>query len=311
MKPAKYACLSSEWSVDLEMGTFSSPSKDIVPLLGQIVVFDRRVKDGSMSALITPISGQLNVQSNYEFRECALMFRYTDKEDFYVAGIGGFGVKFYIAKVSGSEWRLLANTGHANHLITGVQYHLRVEFYGDQITLFCSDVPVLRAFDSSYSSGFCGLRTHKTEAKFEKIDIQTELPKCFVIMPFAAEFEFVYNVIKKSVEEYGVKCERAKERFISEPIVENVKSKIASAEIVIVDFTGRNPNVYFEAGLADAWKKKWIILAQSQADLAFDVQHVRAITYSNSMGADENLKEALDRALEQTLGTGGQVAETS
>jgi hypothetical protein len=118
-------------------------------------------------------------------------------------------------------------------------------------------------------------------------------------------------VIKKCVEEHDIKCERADERFISEPIVQNVKSKIASAEIVIVDFTGRNPNVYFEAGLADAWKKKWIVLAQSKADLAFDVQHVRAITYSNSMGADENLKEALRRALQQTLGTAGQVAETS
>src|SRR5688572_20124800 len=33
---------------------------------------------------------------------------------------------------------------------------------------------------------------------------------------------------------------------------------LAGADIVVVDFTNRNPNVYFEAGLADAWKKKWI-----------------------------------------------------
>jgi len=126
-----------------------------------------------------------------------------------------------------------------------------------------------------------------------------------------AEFDFVYSVIKKSVEEHDIKCERADERYISEPIVENVKSKIASAEIVIVDFTGRNTNVYFEAGLADAWKKKWIVLAQSPADLAFDVRHVRAIIYSNSMGADENLKEALRRALQETLAAAGQVAEAA
>ena len=63
------------------------------------------------------------------------------------------------------------------------------------------------------------------------------------------------SVIKKCVEEHDIKCERADERFISEPIVQNVKSKIASAEIVIVDFTGRNPNVYFEAGLAMPGKR--------------------------------------------------------
>jgi hypothetical protein len=265
MKPAKYSCLSSEWNVNLGTGTFSSPSKETDPP-DQMVIFNTRVKDGFMSASITPISGQLNKESNYEFRECALMFRYTGT-GFHLAGIGGFGVKFYIAKVSGSEWRLLADTGHANHLESNVQYDLRVEFDGDRIRLLCSDVPVLNAFDSSYSSGYCGLRTYRTEAKCENVDITEELPKCFVIMPFAAEFDFVYSVIKKSVEEHHIKCERADERYISEPVVENVKSKIASAEIVIVDFTGRNPNVYFEAGLADAWKKKWIVLAQSPADL--------------------------------------------
>jgi hypothetical protein len=72
----------------------------------------------------------------------------------------------------------------------------------------------------------------------------------------------------------------------------------------IADFTGKNPNVYFEAGLADAWRKKWIVLAQSATDLAFDVQHIRAIIYSNKMGGDENLKEHLRRAIEETMGLG-------
>jgi hypothetical protein len=69
---------------------------------------------------------------------------------------------------------------------------------------------------------------------------------------------------------------------------------LAGADIVVVDFTNRNPNVYFEAGLADAWKKKWIVLAQSTNDLAFDVQHIRTIIYSNKMGADSKLRESLE-----------------
>jgi len=66
---------------------------------------------------------------------------------------------------------------------------------------------------------------------------------------------------------------------------------------VIVDFTGKNPNVYYEAGLADAWKKDWIVLAQSTEDLTFDVQHIRCIQYSNTMGADVKLQTALESAL--------------
>jgi SAM-dependent methyltransferase len=84
---------------------------------------------------------------------------------------------------------------------------------------------------------------------------------------------------------------------------------LAGADIVVVDFTNRNPNVYFEAGLADAWKKKWIVLAQSTNDLAFDVQHIRTIIYSNKMGADSKLRESLEQALKATMGAAGGVAE--
>jgi hypothetical protein len=40
--------------------------------------------------------------------------------------------------------------------------------------------------------------------------------------------------------------------MISRPVVEDLKALIAQADLVIVDFTGKNPNVYYEAGLADA-----------------------------------------------------------
>jgi hypothetical protein len=33
------------------------------------------------------------------------------------------------------------------------------------------------------------------------------------------------------------------ERFISEPVMEDVKSQIAKSDVVVVDFTNKNPNV--------------------------------------------------------------------
>jgi hypothetical protein len=90
-------------------------------------------------------------------------------------------------------------------------------------------------------------------------------------------------------------------------------AQIADADVVIVDFSGKNPNVYYEAGLADAWNKDWIILTQSADDLTFDVRHIRAIRYSNAMGADVKLRENLSQALE-ALGYGassaGRAADT-
>jgi len=103
-------------------------------------------------------------------------------------------------------------------------------------------------------------------------------------------------VIKQTVEEHGMICKRADDSLLSETIIEEVKGRIAIADLVIVDFTGRNANVYYEAGMADALEKKRILHAQSRTDLVFDVQHVRANIYSL-----EDLKSILSRALLQML----------
>jgi hypothetical protein len=307
MKPKKSTALSADWKVNLEKAEASSPSKDSGP--NQILIFSDLVKDGAISASMSPIAGQPDPNLGHDFKECAILFRYNDREQFYLAGLGGFGMKFFVAKVSSSEWRLLDGTGQAGSLNFSETYHLRVEFTGQLIKLYHNDVPILKAVDGTHFSGFCGLRTNRTEAKFEKIDIQAIRPKCFVIMPFDAELAFVYDVIKETVEKNAMDCQRADERYIAEPIMEDVKSQIAGADVVVVDFTTKNPNVYFEAGLADAWKKKWIVLAQSTNDLAFDVQHIRTIIYSNRMGADSKLRDNLERALKETLGAAGSTTK--
>ena len=302
MRPTKHTTLSVEWNVHLETAEFSSPKQDSNP--NQILVFGDWFKDGKISATITPIAGQVDPNWGYELRECAVVFRYEDGAHFYLAGLGGFGKKFFIAKVSASdEWRLLEGAGLAGELKFNETYNMRVECAGDRLALFSNDVPILNVIDNTYSSGFCGLRVNRTEARFDKVDIEKFRPKCFVIMPFDPSLRYVYEVISGVVKKHGMDCHRADDRHISEPIVEDVKRDTAEADVVVVDFTNRNPNVYFEAGLAEAWKKKWIVLAQSADDLAFDVQHVRSIIYSDRMGADSELKERLENALKETLGT--------
>jgi hypothetical protein len=115
---------------------------------------------------------------------------------------------------------------------------------------------MISVIDDSYRAGFCGLRTNRTEARFGDVDITFARPRCFVIMPFAPELDFVYQVIKETVEQHGAKCERGDERLVSEPI--DVKDHIASADLVIIDFTDRNPNFYFEAGMAVGLRKTLI-----------------------------------------------------
>jgi len=48
----------------------------------------------------------------------------------------------------------------------------------------------------------------------------------------------------------------------------------ASADLVVIDLTNQNPNVYYEAGLAQAFGKQCIILAESEKDVTFDLKQM-------------------------------------
>jgi hypothetical protein len=134
-------------------------------------------------------------------------------------------------------------------------------------------------------------------------------PLCFVVMPFSSELGFVYKTIQATVEGLGLECVRGDERHVSRPVIDDIRADIARADLVIVDFSGKNSNVYYEAGLADAWKKKWIVLAQVPDDLTFDVKHIRTIFYSDRMGADVKFRVDLERAVRETLSFGGPKPE--
>jgi len=312
MKPDRYSCPYEEWDVDREAGTFRSPHKDRG--WDRVVVFPYRISDGSISASITAIEGQWNEQPGYEFQECAFLFRYADQGRFYTAGIGGFGRKFYIGKSLrlGSPWQLLQAQGEAKDVGKGKVYDLRVEFVGPRLTLYVNDAPMITSTDAEYVAGLCGLRAYRTQGEFANVEIQLFLKKtCFVIMPFDPRMKRIYDLINETVQEQGLICRRADDRFVSQAIVDDVKAQIASADLVIVDFTGRNPNVYYEAGLADALGKKWVVLAQSKSDLAFDVEHIRAIVYSDDPGQEAQFRDDLGRALRQTLDELGDLRKTA
>jgi hypothetical protein len=129
MKPKRHSCPYEEWEVDRDDGVFLSPSKE--GRSERAVVFpDEPVSDGSISATVTAIEGQWNEALNCEFLECAVMFRYANEDRFYIAGIGGFGRKFYVAKSLryDADWHLLGFRGSIYEVLKGKTYELRAEF---------------------------------------------------------------------------------------------------------------------------------------------------------------------------------------
>ena len=126
---------------------------------------------------------------------------------------------------------------------------------------------------------------------------------CFVLMPFDEKFTPIYeNIIKTVVESAGLECKRADEIFGIKPIIEDIWEYIQKARILIADLTRRNPNVFYELGIAHAINKDVILITQDLKDLPFDLKHYRCIVYEDSVAGGNKLNEGLKNTLKEVLG---------
>lgn len=123
---------------------------------------------------------------------------------------------------------------------------------------------------------------------------------CFGIMPFDKAFDSVWKTVKAVVQAdpFNLACVRADEVVMPGCIMEDVLEYIAKARIVIADLTGRNPNVFYELGIAHTSKPSSavILLAQTIDDVPFDLRHLRCLVYSSDLG---NLTTLVSGALSQ------------
>ncbi len=116
-----------------------------------------------------------------------------------------------------------------------------------------------------------------------EITIST-LQKCFILMPFnKKDLEVVYNdFVKPSIEKLKLQCVRGDDIFGDNIIMEDIIKLIKESTILVADLTYRNPNVFYELGLAHAFGKKVLLLAQSIDDVPFDLRHRRVCLYKYS-----------------------------
>lgn len=103
---------------------------------------------------------------------------------------------------------------------------------------------------------------------------------CFVLMPLSQEFQPVYDDhIKTVAESLGLHCLRADSIFDNRAIIEDIWASINKARVVIADLSGKNPNVFYETGIAHTVGKEVVIITQNIEDVPFDLRHLRHIQY--------------------------------
>ncbi|MCD4685886.1 MAG: cyclic nucleotide-binding domain-containing protein [Anaerolineae bacterium] len=82
-----------------------------------------------------------------------------------------------------------------------------------------------------------------------------------MIMPFGEKLDPVYNNhIKKVATGLGLNIKRADDFFTQEAIISEIWAAINLTKLVIADCTGRNPNVFYEMGIAHTIGKPVIVI---------------------------------------------------
>jgi hypothetical protein len=114
-----------------------------------------------------------------------------------------------------------------------------------------------------------------------------------VMMPFDAGFSPVYDSIQKAAAATGLRCRRADDIWEAPAVIQDIVSLIDRARVVVCDCSGRNPNVFYEAGIAHTLGREVVLITQNAADIPFDLRHLRYIQYLNNAEGREALSIAI------------------
>jgi hypothetical protein len=82
-----------------------------------------------------------------------------------------------------------------------------------------------------------------------------------------------------AIKEAGFEPLRADSLFNSGSVIEQIWQQIRKAKVLLADLTGKNPNVFYELGLAHAARKPVVFVAGNIEDVPFDVRHLRVVTF--------------------------------
>jgi hypothetical protein len=125
---------------------------------------------------------------------------------------------------------------------------------------------------------------------------QRDRRRCFIVMPFGdQDLQVVYEDFVKPVVIDGcnLECERGDDVFGSNVIMDDIRTSIANADVVVADLTGKNANVFYEVGICHTLDKPVLLLAQSMDDVPFDLRHRRVLLYEYSPRGCKRLEKTL------------------
>ncbi|ELY21817.1 hypothetical protein ACK8HJ_18375 [Vreelandella titanicae] len=119
-----------------------------------------------------------------------------------------------------------------------------------------------------------------------------------VMMPFNAGFNGTYSAVTRVADYMSLECKRADDIWDNSTFIQDIFDLIFCSKVVVVDFTGKNPNVMYETGIAHTLGKTVIPITQSLDDIPSDLGHHRALKYYPNEEGLRNLSNDLYKRLQ-------------
>jgi len=107
---------------------------------------------------------------------------------------------------------------------------------------------------------------------------------CFVMQPFSGPLGGYYDSLyRPAIEQAGLEPLRADaEIFGTGKIMDQIWRGIRASAVLVAEMTTKNPNVFYELGLAHALEKPVVLVSSNQEDVPFDLRHIRVILYDQT-----------------------------
>lgn len=126
---------------------------------------------------------------------------------------------------------------------------------------------------------------------------------CFTIMPFGSWFDYYYEAIYvPAIKSTGLIPRRADDLYRPSAIVNDIWTLTQESKVILADLSGKNPNVFYELGLAHALTKPAILVTESIDDVPFDLRSLRVIVYDkNEPNWGDVLSQKIETAIKEIL----------
>lgn len=111
----------------------------------------------------------------------------------------------------------------------------------------------------------------------------------FVLMPFKQPYNSYYlEILKPSLRKCGYSVSRSDDLFTPGVVMTDIQNSIRNSDLILCEMSDRNPNVFYELGLAHAIGKPAILISNNEEDIPFDLRHIRVIFYDCNIDGWEN-----------------------